>query len=324
MKKIINAGCMAILLLVSACSDSSQYKKEDQIDALQRTAYENKAVTNTVADENSKTLANIKELDNVIKDGVKSTGDSANFNLQNGGAGAFIDWDKKIIKTAHVKMEVKNFAEFDHYVHTSLRNFGAYVGAEQQARTNGNFENSVTIKVPVDQFDNLLTQLPTKDNTIIEKTISSEDVSSEVVDTKARIEVKTKVRERYMHLLEGAKNMDDVLKVEGVVNDMQEAIESADGRVKHLVHEAAYSTIVLAYSQPNGEVIATTGEPGFGARAWGSLKSGGSWMADLLVGLLKIWPLILGTVVIVFWVRRKGWLKTTVATSAPQNNTTNV
>lgn len=106
--------------------------------------------------------------------------------LQSGQPNANTDWDKKIIKTADINLEVKDYKTFNNFIHNNARRFGAFISAEQQNQSDIKIENTVSIKVPVGQFDDLMNSLSTDDVKVIEKRIATEDVTGEVIDTKAR------------------------------------------------------------------------------------------------------------------------------------------
>ena len=78
-----------------------------------------------------------------------------------------------------------------------------------------------------------------------EKKITSEDVTTEVIDTRSRLEAKKQVRLRYLDLLKQAKNMEEILSVQSEINGIQEQIESAAGRMEYLQHSSSFSTIHL-------------------------------------------------------------------------------
>ena len=59
------------------------------------------------------------------------------------------DWDSKIIKTASVKLEIKNFKKYSDYIHNSVKLYGAYVAQEEQTFSDEKSETVITIKVPV-------------------------------------------------------------------------------------------------------------------------------------------------------------------------------
>src|SRR6185295_8278871 len=99
-----------------------------------------------------------------------------------------IDWDKKIIKNATLNVEVKNYQSYSGLVHGNIKRFAAYVAQEEQNQTDDKIENTITIKVPVEQFDDLVAAITSGEQKIIEKKITSEDVTTQVVDTRSRME----------------------------------------------------------------------------------------------------------------------------------------
>ena len=110
-------------------------------------------------------------------------------------------------------------------------------------------ENRIKIKVPVNQFQDLMTAINNSSEKIVDKQVSSEDVTTEVIDTKSRIEAKKKIRQRYIDLLQQAKTMAEILSIQAEINGVQEQIEMAEGRVEYLTHSSAYSTLDLYYFQ---------------------------------------------------------------------------
>ncbi len=209
----------------------------------------------------------------------------------------FVDWEKKIIKTANLNMEVKDYNNFYSSMKEKIKTVGGYVAQEEQTQSDYKIENSIVIKVPVDQFDNAVAALTENVQRINEKKISSQDVTDEFVDTRSRIEAKKQVRQRYIDFLKDAKNMEDVLNVQSEINNVQEQIESATGRVNYLGHAAAYSTINLTYYQILNATAKDNDDntsPSFGEKFKTAFISGWNWITDVFFALLSVWPLLLG------------------------------
>lgn len=247
----------------------------------------------------------------------------ANFNdnvLQSGNP----DWDKKIIKTAHVTLELKDYNAYNNTLHNKLKNFGAYVAQEQQNETDNEISNDITIKVPVDRFDDLMNSLSGDDVKLLEKDVSTEDVTGEVVDTKARIEAKQQARLRYLELLKQAKNMNEILEVQNELNSIQEEIESASGRVNYLVHAASYSTINLRYYQYLNGLTSKDVEPNFFTRVNNAFEAGASVITNLVLFFISVWPLVIAGVVLVIYIKRskKGSLLLNKVQNAQGSDTT--
>lgn len=162
--------------------------------------------------------------------------------------------------------------------------------------------------MPVDQFENLLNSFSGAGITMLEKNISTNDVTGEVVDIKARAEAKKQVRDRYLELLKQAKTMKDILAVQQDLNALQEDIESATGRAGYLVHQAAYSTINLNYFQllkPGGE---EENPSSFFGDLKTALKESFGLIGKLVLFLTYTWPLWIAAAGLFFlYKRRKQW-----------------
>lgn len=202
-----------------------------------------------------------------------------------------IDWDKKIIKNATLSVEVKDYIRFNELMRSAVKQSGGYIAQEEQNESDYKIENTVTIKVPVDQFDNAVAALtPGKEKVLIRK-ITSLDVTGEVVDAKSRLEAKRQVRLRYLDLLKQAKNMEEILQVQNEINELQEHMEATAGRINYLSHAAAFSTIQLSYFQVLNPQAKDTGTPpGFGKKVLLALEAGLEWVGELIILLLTLWP----------------------------------
>lgn len=227
------------------------------------------------------------------------------------------DWDKKIIKNATLSVEVKDYVRFNELVRAAVKQSGGYIAQEEQSESDYKIENSVTIKVPVDQFDNTVSALtPGKEKVLVRK-ITSQDVTGEVVDTKARLEAKRQVRLRYLDLIRQAKNMEEILQVQNEINDIQENMEAAAGRVSYLTHSAAFSTIQLGYFQVlNPSARDLEAPPGFGQKVLTALTAGLGWVGELIILLVTLWPVWL-VLLTAWWLYRKYRPAKQVAVSSP-------
>ena len=214
------------------------------------------------------------------------------------------EWDKKIIKTALLNLEVKDYTGYYSSLREKIKNIGGYIAQEEQRQSAYKIENTLVIKVPVEQFDNALVQLTDKAEKLNEKKITSQDVSTEYIDTRSRMESKKQVRQQYIELLKQAKKMEDILNVQSEINSIQEEIEAAAGRVEYLGHSSAYSTINLTYYQVLNSSASDIDKPSFGTRISAAFKTGWEWITSLFVGLVSVWPLCLVTFFALIFYRR--------------------
>jgi Domain of unknown function (DUF4349) len=223
----------------------------------------------------------------------EKTSEAATNKKPTAPASVSADWDKKIIKTADMNVEVKDCKTFASQTREISKKYGGYVAAEKQETSACKIENSVTLKVPVAMFDDMmndLSQLPVK---IISKQVGTQDVGTEMVDTRSRIEAKKQVRDKYVEFLKGSKNMEEVLRMQHEINGVQEQIETAAGRVNYLGQAAAYSTIHLTFYQVLDANAAVDAAPGFTDKLSRAMGYGLDVIKALVLGVVTIWPLLL-------------------------------
>ncbi|HEX7903170.1 MAG TPA: DUF4349 domain-containing protein [Chitinophagaceae bacterium] len=288
--KILATACVAMLLsVIISCHGKNESPKVQEISLLERS--EEPTVDFKVDHETNKQYA------------TDSAGTyqvpGKNKQPQTTTPAANPDWDKKIVKNATLELEIKEYKAFYASLREKVRSVGGYIAQEEQNESDYKIENTLIIKVPVDQFDNSIALLTSNVEKINAKKISSQDVTTEFVDTKSRMEAKKQVRQRYMDLLKQAKNMEEILNVQSEINGIQEEIESANGRIDYLSHSSAMSTINLTFFQVLNVTAKNNDNPSFGTKLGNAFKSGGSWVVELLIGLVTIWPLFLMSAIVI-------------------------
>lgn len=277
---------LAALLLMIFIACNHQYRSEES----------------KTTDANLQALEKPEEIGERMDTSYAAPPPGINENKQN--QPSRIDWDKKIVKNGNLTIEVKKIDEFHTVVREAIKRAGGYIAREDQNKLDYKIENTVTVKVPVDQFESVIFTLTSNQEKIIERKISSEDVTGEVVDTRSRIEAKKKVRDRYLDLLNQAKNMGEILQVESEINEVQQQIEAASGRVNYLTHAAAMSTIQITYFQIVGQQIQEDKPPGFGERMLNAFKGGANWIGEFLIFLINIWPVMLAVFLLLFAIKK--------------------
>jgi hypothetical protein len=196
------------------------------------------------------------------------------------------------IKTADLSIETKSFPSFTARLHRLVHDNGGYISQEEQTQSKAEITNAVSIKVPVDRFDDLLQQLPADSDRLADKKVSSQDISMELVDTRSRLETKRQVRERYRDLFQQAHKMEDVLSVQQNIDGIQEEMDVAAGRINYLGHAAAFSTVNLKFFQVLDAVaVENPAQPTLLHRIKLSFLQGWDFLSSLLLGLLSVWPL---------------------------------
>lgn len=206
-------------------------------------------------------------------------------------AKANTDWDKKIIKTATLNVEVVDFKKYNNQIHQLTQQWEGYIAKEEENSSDESIRNVVTIKVPAARFDDALNSISSLEGEMLVKQVSSQDVTSEVFDTRVRMEAKKKIRLRYLDMLQKAKNMEEILQVEREINQVQEQIEAAEGRLNYLTHTSSFSTIELTFFQLLMPGKVNVENPGYGQRFLLALNDGLRWVGNCFIFFATVWPL---------------------------------
>lgn len=214
------------------------------------------------------------------------------------------DWNKKIIKTATVKLELNDYKKYNEQVRLSVKQFGGYIATEEQTQSEYQIENIVTIKVPVDKFEEAMNALPGNEAKVMERRITSEDVTSEYVDIKSRLASRKQVLAKYLEFLRQSKNMEEMLQVQNEINEIQENIESAAGRAQYLSHSAAFSTINLTYYQLLNGATSTDDSASFFNKIVNAFKNGLQWVSELTIAITSIWPFMVIIIGVYVWFKK--------------------
>ncbi|WP_103071054.1 DUF4349 domain-containing protein [Aquimarina sediminis] len=215
----------------------------------------------------------------------------------------------KIIKNGNCRLKVKNVEEATSLAKKIASKYKGYISDERFTNTNYTKENRFTIRVPQDLFDTVLDSICSFAEFVDHKNISTIDVTEEYMDISSRLKTKFEVKERYETILRTkAKTVEDILKAEEKLSQLQEEIESAQGRLKYLSNRVSYSTIQVDMYQtiiPKEEPVGY--KPGFLDKAEEGLSFGWSVIENLTLLLFYIWPLlILGVAIFVYfkWIRK--------------------
>lgn len=295
MKRILFFTAIIIALFFVACSKNQNAELKDEASA----PLQNSEITNAGEPSQKNPSQTIP-----VPDKLPVSADSI-VQISKSQQQVAFDWDKKLIKNASVKMEVKDFKKSGESIRQTIRKSGGYISQEEQNLFPEKSETVMTIKVPVDRFEDLLNELSAQADKIVERKINTDDVTNAYVDTKSRLEAKKQMRLKYLDFLKQSKNMEEVLQVEREINMIQEAIEGAAGRVGQLSRESAFSTISLSYYQPLAGITTDDSNPSFFSRFSKAFSTGADWLKELLIGIVSIWPIALIIVILFFFIRKR-------------------
>ena len=154
--------------------------------------------------------------------------------------------DAKIVRTGSMEVEVARGGFDRAYARlTTLANgSGGFVSASQTTALDDTPQGTITLRVPVARFDQVLTQVR-KLGKVSAITTGSDDVSGEYSDVSARIHALRAERDQINLVLSRAETIPDILSVRDRLTAVQGELEQLQGRKQVLDDQTSLSTLTV-------------------------------------------------------------------------------
>jgi hypothetical protein len=170
----------------------------------------------------------------------------------------------RIIKEGTITIEVESDGfdqAFTRVVAAARRYQGDVVGSSTRTSDNGDTFGSVTVRVPVANFEDLIVGIGDV-GTIRNRDIDSQDVTTEFTDLQSRLRHLRAQERFYLGLLDRAETVGDAISVQQQLDGIQSQIEQIQGRLNVLDDRTSYSTLTVELFEPGaGSALATPTDP---------------------------------------------------------------
>ena len=213
---------------------------------------------------------------------------------------------KKIIKSGDMTIEVADIKTAQEKIQNFVKNNKAYIQNERFSNAETQTTLSMEIRIPNQNFDNLINSFSDEIGSISEKNIRVQDVTEEYTDVSIRLKNKLAYLEKYRDLLKRSASTKDLLEIQEKIRGLEEEIESSEGRLRYIDDQVNYSTLnlTLTKEKPRNTV---TSKIGFGSRLVDSIANGLNIFLNFLLEIVSLWPfLFIIPIIILFW---KKWRK---------------
>ena len=191
----------------------------------------------------------------------------------------------KIIYTADLAVVVENFAAAEAAVPALAEKFGGYLASANVDRSSGRRLRGVwVVRVPVDNYAAFLAGAGGL-GVLEERDETARDVTAEFVDVESRLAGRQALETRLLQLLaERPGELKDVLELERELARVREEVETAEGRLRYLSNQTAYSTVTVRVREERNYV--PPARPAFGGRLLDALADGWEGVLALARGVL--------------------------------------
>jgi hypothetical protein len=157
--------------------------------------------------------------------------------------------NRMIVKNADVKLTVKDTDVAIDRTTQIVGDSGGYIVSSrvwyQDYYGNNLKYASISIGVPVDEFEKVLSKLRGLAIKVEDETASGDDVTKQYVDLQSQLTNLEATRARIQDFLKDAKTVDEALRINQELSNIEGQIEQIKGQMNYLNDRAAYSTITI-------------------------------------------------------------------------------
>lgn len=155
-----------------------------------------------------------------------------------------VNADRKIIYTASLSIESKEYDKTITLIEESILKHGGYIASNY---SYGNPEEgargaSYSVRIPVENYKAFMEDASGAGN-LVNKRETAEDITTKFVDTEARLEVKKAEKARLEELMKRAETMEDILTLDARISEIQGDIEGYTAQLKSMQNRVSFCTI---------------------------------------------------------------------------------
>lgn len=217
-----------------------------------------------------------------------------------GGPNVDVIKDRKIKRRAEIEIEeLKDVDASKERVGHLLSSLNGFVVSEE-FRSYLHDEYTMELRVPADSLDKFVASLNGLEGKISKRNFYSEDLTAKYLDSKSRKETKQAMLENYRRLLSTAKDVEDLLAIQERIDEIQEDAEAMSKVIMKIDYDVEFSSVDLTLSSYRSSDYGEKEET-FLSKVADAFKGG----LDVIVGLIRLWPLYIIAGVIVYFVRKR-------------------
>lgn len=194
----------------------------------------------------------------------------------------------KMIYTADLTVETTAFDDAAASLRQMVEDMGGYFETASLYNRGGDYRSAYyTVRVPADQFQNLLTQVGELCH-VVRKEESGDDISEQYYDTESRLITQQTKLERLQTLLAQAESMEDIITIESAISDTELAIEQLTGTLRQYDSLVDYSTVNITLEEVYKLSNAQEPPTSFASRLGQAFASGWNGFVGFLEAMVMI------------------------------------
>lgn len=156
---------------------------------------------------------------------------------------------RKLIKTANLYVETREFDELYLNIQTKIQNLNGYIEKSNLYNGNSYFDDSLrsaslTVRIPNDKTDSFIIDIKNISN-VTSCDQSVEDVTLNYCDLESRKKALRTEQDRLIQLLDNADSVEDIITIEGRLSQVRYEIENMESQLRTMDNQIDYSTVYI-------------------------------------------------------------------------------
>lgn len=185
--------------------------------------------------------------------------------------------------------------------------------------TNYTVHNNMVLRIPNEELDKTLNEISVLIDFLDHRKVKAEDVTRELLSARLSEKRFTNHKQRLEKVIEEkGKKLNQTVDAENELLAKQESADDTKLNTMEIAHDVSFSTVTLSIYQREVSKKETYAyimpvkpyEPNYAQKLWESLSSGGVILGEILLFLIKLWPIALlsfGVVVLVKFLLKQKW-----------------
>ena len=157
--------------------------------------------------------------------------------------------ERMVIYAGYVSLETANIesslSKIRHLAETS----GGYVSGSSRSSHGSQASAEISIRISKDRFQSIVQEIENLGKILDERT-TSEDITQQYIDVKARLVNLQKQEDRLHEILQMATTVDEVLRVENELARIRGQIDGLQGQINYLEGNVEMSLITITLIEP--------------------------------------------------------------------------
>lgn len=221
--------------------------------------------------------------------------------------------ERLVIKESFLSLLVKNVVQIQEKISQKVTEIGGYIVQRSVSYPEEKEAASgwITVRVPQDKLGEVIYYFRNLAVRVISENLTGQDVTDEYVDMEARLTTLLKTKEKFENILARAEAVEEILKVQKELINLQEQIDNLKGRQNFLKKNTELSKITV-YLATDELVL-----PYSPAKPWQPKAIFKQAVRSLIVSVRKIGTAIIwggvysviwlpALIVYLFWRRKRG------------------